>query len=139
MPDTPHTEESVPEDWKATLADLAERRAVGRSMGGEQRLAKHHAAGKLDARTRVDVLLDPGSFVELGTLAGGQDAPADAIVMGSGRIGGRPVMVAAEDFTVLAGTISHTSNSKRYRAAELAVADRVPLVMLLDGAGYRAD
>jgi len=134
MPD-----ESVPDDWKATLADLRERRDAGRAMGGEARLAKHHAAGKLDARTRVDTLLDAGSFVELGTLAGGQDAPADAIVMGTGRVGGRPIVVAAEDFTVLAGTISHTSNSKRYRAAELALNDRVPLVMLLDGAGFRAD
>src|SRR5437660_55732 len=134
MPDAP-----VPDDWKETLADLEERRAAGRAMGGEERLAKHRAAGKLDARTRIDTLLDPGSFQELGTLAGGHDAPAEAIVMGSGRVGGRPVMVAAEDFTVLAGTISHTSNSKRYRAAELAVIDRVPLVMMLDGAGYRAD
>jgi len=97
MPD-----ESVPDDWKATLADLRERRDAGRAMGGEARLAKHHAAGKLDARTRVDTLLDAGSFVELGTLAGGQDAPADAIVMGTGRVGGRPIVVAAEDFTVLA-------------------------------------
>jgi acetyl-CoA carboxylase carboxyltransferase component len=130
---------NVPDDWKATLADLEERRAAGRAMGGEERLAKHRAAGKLDARTRVDTLLDPGSFQELGTLAGDRDAPADAIVMGCGRVGGRPVMVAAEDFTVLAGTISHTSNSKRYRAAELAVIDRVPLVMVLEGAGNRAD
>jgi len=130
---------TVPDDWKTTLADLEDRRAAGRAMGGEERLTKHHNAGKLDARTRIDTLLDPGSFLELGTLAGGDEAPAEAIVMGSGRIGGRPVMVAAEDFTVFAGTISHTSNSKRYRAAELAVNDRVPLVMLLDGAGFRAD
>ena len=59
--------------------------------------------------------------------------------MGSGRIDGRPVMVAAEDFTVKAGTISQAANSKRYRVAEIAVADRVPLVMMLEGAGYRAD
>ena len=77
-----------------------------RAMGGEERLAKHRAQGKLDARARIDHLLDPGSFLELGTLVGGDDAPADAIVMGSGRIDGRPVMVAAEDFTVKAGTIS---------------------------------
>src|SRR3954469_11281510 len=133
MPDTPA------DDWKSTLADLDDRRASGRSMGGETRLAKHHSQGKLDARARIDTLLDPGSSLELGTLAGGPEAPADAIVLGSGRIGGRPVIVAAEDFTVLAGTISHTSNSKRYRAAELAVTDRVPLVMMLDGAGFRAD
>ena len=59
--------------------------------------------------------------------------------MGSGRIDGRPVMVAAEDFTVKAGTISQAANAKRYRVAEIALLDRVPLVMMLDGAGYRAD
>ena len=90
-------------------------------------------------RARIDHLLDPGSFFELGTLVGGAEAPADAIVMGSGRIDGRPVMVGAEDFTVLAGTISSSSNAKRYRAAELAVLDRVPLIMMLEGAGFRAD
>ena len=125
--------------WDATLADLEQRRAAGRAMGGDERLAKHHAAGKLDARARIDALVDPGSFLELGTLTGGESVPAEAIVLGSGRVSGRPVIVAAEDFTVLAGTISHTSNSKRFRAAELAVRDRVPLVMMLDGAGFRAD
>lgn len=126
-------------EWDSTLADLEQRRAQGRAMGGEERLAKHRAAGKLDARARIDHLLDPGSFLELGTLVGGPDLPADAIVMGSGRIDGRPVMVAAEDFTVKAGTIGQASNAKRYRVAEVAVLDRVPLVMMLDGAGYRAD
>jgi len=127
------------EEWESTLIDLQDRRVVARAMGGEERLAKHRAAGKLDARARVAYLLDPGSFQELGTLVGGADAPADAIVMGSGRIDGRPVMVAAEDFTVKAGTISQSANSKRYRVAEIAVADRVPLVMMLEGAGFRAD
>ena len=109
------------EEWEATLEDLQDRRIVARAMGGEERLAKHRAAGKLDVRARIDYLLDPGSFQELGTLVGGADLPADAIVMGSGRIDGRPVMVAAEDFTVKAGTISQAANSKRYRVAELAV------------------
>ncbi len=126
-------------EWETTLADLEARRAAARAMGGAERLAKHRAAGKLDARARIDHLLDPGSFVELGTLVGGPEVPADAIVMGSGRIDGRPVMVAAEDFTTKAGTIGQAANAKRYRVAELAVADRVPLVMMLEGAGYRAD
>ena len=126
-------------EWEATLADLEQRRAVSRSMGGEERLAKHRASGKLDARARIAHLLDPGSFHELGTLVGGEEAPADAIVMGYGQVDGRPVMVAAEDFTVKAGTISQAANSKRYRVAELAQIDRVPLVMMLDGAGFRAD
>jgi acetyl-CoA carboxylase carboxyltransferase component len=125
--------------WDEVLEQLEDRRHESRAMGGDERLAKHRAAGKLDVRARVAHLLDPGSFQELGTLVGGRSAPADAIVMGSGLIHGRPVMVAAEDFTVKAGTISQASNSKRYRAAEIAVADRVPLIMLLEGAGYRAD
>src|SRR5262244_2259948 len=126
-------------EWQTTLDDLSERRRASRAMGGEDRLAKHRGSGKLDARARIDHLLDKGSFQELGTLVGGSDAPADAVVMGSGRIDGRPVMVAAEDFTVKAGTISGAANAKRYRVAEIAANDRVPLIMMLEGAGYRAD
>jgi methylmalonyl-CoA decarboxylase subunit alpha len=126
-------------DWDDVLDDLQRRRDASRAMGGDERLGKHRAAGKLDARARIAHLLDAGSFQELGTLVGGEEAPADAVVMGSGRIHGRPVMVAAEDFTVKAGTISAAANSKRYRVAEIAVADRVPLIMMLEGAGFRAD
>ncbi len=127
------------EGWDGALADLERRRATARSMGGDERLRKHRDSGKLDARARIDHLLDPGSFMELGTLVGGEEAPADAIVMGSGRVDGRPVMVAAEDFTVMAGTISSAANAKRYRVAEIAVTDRVPCIMMLEGAGFRAD
>lgn len=132
-------ERGDPEDWDGVLAELERRRRAARAMGGEERLRVHREAGKLDARARIDHLLDPGSFQEFGTLVGGEEAPADAVVTGSGRIDGRPVMVAAEDFTVKAGTISQAANAKRYRVAELALADRVPLVMILEGAGYRAD
>ncbi len=127
---------SADDDWADTLADLEERKRRSRSMGGDDRLARHRAAGKLDARARVERLLDPGSFREIGTLVGGQ-VPADGIVAGSGLIDGRPVMVGAEDFTTLAGTIGPGSNSKRFRLAELALRTKVPLVMLLEGAGYR--
>jgi acetyl-CoA carboxylase carboxyltransferase component len=106
-------------------------------MGGPERLARHRGAGKLDARARVETLLDPGSFVELGTLVG--EVPSDGIVAGSGRIEGRPVMVGAEDFTTVAGTIGSGSNAKRYRIAELALRDHIPLIMLLEGAGYRPE
>jgi acetyl-CoA carboxylase carboxyltransferase component len=127
------------ESWESVAEDLQHRRVASRAMGGDERLQKQRSAGKLDARARIDHLVDEGSFVELGTLAGGEEAPADAIVTGSARIDGRPVMVAAEDFTVKAGTISGTSNAKRHRMAELALTDRVPLVMMLEGAGFRAD
>ncbi len=122
--------------WERVLSELAARREHSRAMGGADRLARHRAAGKLDARARVCRLLDPGSFAEFGTLAGGS-VPADGLVAGSGTIDGRPVMVGAEDFTTLAGTIGPAGQAKRCRLAELALLDRVPLVMLLEGAGYR--
>lgn len=132
-------EDESSHEWTDVLDDLARRREASRAMGGEERLQKHGAGGKLDARARIAYLLDPGSFQELGTLVGGSESPADALVMGSGRIDGRAVMVAAEDFTVKAGTISSAANAKRHRVAEIAATDRVPLIMMLEGAGFRAD
>ena len=125
------------QDWQETLEDLDRRRAHAYAMGGPERVAKHHDKGKLDARARIAHLLDPGSFRELATLVGGDTAAADGIVIGSGLINGSPVMVGAEDFTTLAGTIGPGGNSKRYRIAELAVRDKIPLVMMLEGAGFR--
>src|SRR5262245_59783148 len=104
------------DDWKETLEDLDHRRQLARAMGGPERLAKHRGAGKLDARARVERLLDADTFREFGTLVGGEVA-ADGIVAGSGRIAGSPVLVGAEDFTNLAGTIASGSNAKRYRIA----------------------
>jgi acetyl-CoA carboxylase carboxyltransferase component len=124
------------QDWEETLDDLDRRRRHALAMGGPERLDKHRGKGKLDARTRIARLLDPGTFREIGTMVGGEIA-ADAIVTGSGLINGVPVMVGAEDFTTLAGSIGPGGNSKRYRIAELALRDRIPLVMLLDGAGFR--
>jgi acetyl-CoA carboxylase carboxyltransferase component len=124
------------EDWEDTLDELSRRRQHAHAMGGTDRLAKHHGKGKLDARARLEHLLDKGSFREFGTLVGG-DIAADGIVAGSGLINGSPVMVGAEDFTTLAGSIGPGGNAKRYRLAELALRDRIPLVMLLEGAGFR--
>ena len=103
------------QDWQETLEDLDRRRAHAYAMGGPE-------------RARIAHLLDPGSFRELATLVGGDTAAADGIVIGSGLINGSPVMVGAEDFTTLAGTIGPGGNSKRYRIAELAVRDKIPLV-----------
>lgn len=124
------------QDWGETLDDLERRRQHAFEMGGPERLDKHRNKGKLDARARIEYLLDPGTFRELGTLVGGETA-ADALVVGSGEINGAPVMLGAEDFTTLAGSIGPGGNSKRYRIAELALRDKIPLVMLLEGAGFR--
>jgi acetyl-CoA carboxylase carboxyltransferase component len=104
-------------------------------MGPADKLEKQRTEGRMDARQRVATLCDAGTFVEFGTLAG--RLPADAFVAGSGSVNGRPVMVGAEDFTTAAGSIGAANNAKRYRLAELALSDRIPLVMLLDGAGHR--
>ncbi|OBI43597.1 acyl-CoA carboxylase subunit beta [Mycobacterium colombiense] len=124
------------QDWGETLEDLERRRQHAREMGGPERLDKHRNKGKIDARARIEYLLDPGTFRELGTLVGGEIA-ADGLIVGSGKINGSPVMLGAEDFTTMAGSIGPGGNSKRYRIAELALRDKIPLVMLLEGAGFR--
>src|SRR5262245_48813347 len=73
----PMTDEISSEGWEPVVQHLEERRAAARAMGGDERLQKHRGAGKLDARARIDHLLDAGSFHELGTLVGGEEAPAD--------------------------------------------------------------
>ncbi|MEE9415160.1 MAG: carboxyl transferase domain-containing protein [Acidimicrobiales bacterium] len=121
--------------WSDAVSELEKRTAAARAMGGADKIERHHAQSKLDARQRLSVLLDPGTFVEIGTLVG--TVPADGVVTGHGLINGRPVMVGVEDFTVLGGSIGPGSAAKRFRIAELAGRERVPLVMVLEGAGHR--
>ncbi|WP_254699088.1 acyl-CoA carboxylase subunit beta [Rhodococcus sp. SGAir0479] len=125
-------------DWQALLTRLAERKAAARAMGGTVKVDRYRASGRLDARARITTLLDAGSFVELGALTGDPAVPADAFVAGAGTVDGRPVTVGAEDFTVAGGSIGTAAASKRTRAAQLALRNRTPLVMMLEGAGHRA-
>ncbi len=129
--ETNHSENS----WDATLDDFVARREAAQAMGGADKVAKHRGRGKLDARQRIAALVDPGSFTEIGTLVG--TVPADGVVTGFGTIDGRTVMVGVEDFTVLGGSIGPGSSAKRFRIAELAGRERVPLIMVLEGAGHR--
>jgi acetyl-CoA carboxylase carboxyltransferase component len=125
-------------DWKPHLDELQRRRAAAREMGGAERIERLMTQrGKLDARRRLELLFDPNSFNELGALVGGVRTPADALVAGFGQVAGRMVLAAAEDFTVLGGSIGSGSMSKRYRICQLALQERVPLVFMLDGAGHR--
>ncbi len=121
-------------DWHDIRRDLQERRDAAAAMGGPDRLERQRGDGKLDARARIAALLDAGSFTEIGRLAG---SGVDAFVAGIGSIDGRSVAVGAEDFTVAGGSIGPVESAKRYRVAELALQERMPLVMLLDGAGHR--
>jgi acetyl-CoA carboxylase carboxyltransferase component len=131
-------DDEVPADWKPLLGELEARREKARAMGGPERVERlMHARGKLDARARIERLFDPGSFIEIGTFTGGPEIPADALVAGMGRIDGRPALAGAEDFSVLGGSIGMGSMAKRTRLCELALRERVPLVMMLEGAGHR--
>lgn len=107
-------------------------------MGGPEKLGRQHARGKLDARQRLAALFDDGAFTELGRLVGGlDDLPGDALVAGRGRVAGRTVLAAAEDFTVKGGSIGVGNTDKRVRLTQIAARERLPLVLLLDGAGHR--
>jgi acetyl-CoA carboxylase carboxyltransferase component len=126
--------------------DLLERRAAARLGGGEERIAQQHAADKLTARERIDLLVDPGTFSELGLHAGihysvrgleDKNAPADGVVTGYGKVDGRMVAIAAYDFTVMAGSMGMSGEIKVSRLRELALSKRMPMVWLLDSAGAR--
>jgi acetyl-CoA carboxylase carboxyltransferase component len=126
--------------------DLAARRAQIKLGGGPEKIEAQHAADKLTARERLDLLIDAGTFVELGIHAGphfsqrameGRDAPADGVITGYGKVNGRLVAVAAYDFTVMAGSMGMTGELKVTRLRELALTKRIPLVWLLDSAGAR--
>jgi len=133
------------EGWELLLAELHKRTALAEAMGGADKVAAQHARGRLTARQRIDAFLDPNSFNEIGALAGGNHpggaapVPADGLVCGSGRVGGRTVLVLAEDFTVKGGSIGHPNAAKRTRLVRLAAEQQLPLVLMLDGAGERAD
>src|SRR6266480_3428424 len=98
--------------WEDEVAELRRREELAKRMGGEEKVARQHAAARLTVRERIDALLDPDSFHEIGAIAGraeyGEDGsltefrPAN-FVMGRGRIDGRPVVVAGDDFTVRGG------------------------------------
>jgi acetyl-CoA carboxylase carboxyltransferase component len=126
-------------DWGPLLDELGRRRAAAQAMGGPEKLARQHGKGRLDARQRLDRLFDPGTFVELGALVGSldPDTPADGLVAGLGDVDGRPVLAGAEDFTVKGGSIGVGNTDKRFRLTQLADQERVPLVLMLDGAGHR--
>jgi acetyl-CoA carboxylase carboxyltransferase component len=128
------------------VEELHERRAQARLGGGEEKIAKQHAADKLTARERLALLIDEGTFTELGIHARphfsqrameGRDAPADGVITGYGRVDGRLVAVCAYDFTVMAGSMGMTGELKVTRLRELALSKRMPFVWLLDSAGAR--
>ena len=125
------------------LEDLERRAEQG---GGEARLRRHHEAGKLTARERIDLLFDVGTFQEVDKLVThrcrdcgmtDQVIPGDGVVAGQGRVDGRAVYAFAQDFTVFGGSLSETNAAKIVKIMDLAIKMGSPVVGLNDSGGAR--
>ncbi|HEY0631945.1 MAG TPA: carboxyl transferase domain-containing protein [Thermoleophilaceae bacterium] len=130
--------------WEPELDELRRREELARRMGGEERVARQHASGRLTVRERIDRLFDSGSFRETGSIAGQGSydehgeltdfVPANMVV-GQGRIDGRRAAVQGDDFTVRGGAADAAIWQKMVWAERLAHEHRMPLVRLVDGTG----
>jgi len=125
---------------------LAELERLADQGGGESRRRRQHAAGKLTARERVDLLFDPGTFQEIDRFVThrcrdfGMDAehiPGDGVVAGHGLVDGRAVWAFAQDFSVFGGSLSETNAAKIVKVMDLAVKMGAPVVGLNDSGGAR--
>jgi acetyl-CoA carboxylase carboxyltransferase component len=114
--------------------------------GGVKHIERQHGRGKLTARERIEILVDSGSFSELGSFVGTTsrridgripEAPCDGAVIGTGRVNGRLIMVHASDFTVLGGSIGAQHIAKFAKPLEMAGRWGIPMVNLLDSSGGR--
>ena len=128
------------------IARLDTLNGLALAAGGKARVDKHHEAGKLTARERIDLLLDPGSFVELDRLVvhrctdfgmEQQKIPGDGVVTGYGTVEGRQIFVFAQDFTVFGGSLSYAYARKVVKVMDLAMKTGAPIVGLNDSGGAR--
>ncbi len=123
--------------------EIQEKNPIG---GGMKHVERQHKRGKLTARERIDVLIDPGTFNELGSAVGTTsqridgrvpEAPCDGAVVGTGHVNGRLTMIYASDFTVLGGSTGTQHLMKFARTLEMAKIWGIPMVNLLDSSGGR--
>ena len=130
--------------WDPELEELRRREAFADRLGGPERVARQRAAGRLTIRERISRLLDPGTFHEVGKIAGRAtydekndltDLTPSNFVFGRGRIDGRPVVVGGDDFTVRGGSADATIKGKHNQCEQMAHELRLPLVRLVEGSG----
>jgi propionyl-CoA carboxylase beta chain len=131
---------------KGKLEDLRQRYHEAVTAAGETAIAKQHAKGKNTARERIEMLLDPGSFVEIDefvrhrSTAFGMDKNrpyGDAVVTGVGTILGRQVSLFSQDFTIFGGSLGESAGNKIIKIMDLAIATGVPIIGILDSGGAR--
>jgi len=131
--------------WQAAIDELRARKRQALAQGGDAAIERLHARGKLSARERIALLVDEGSFEELGLLAEGQipgradekGVPADAVVTGWGEIGGRRVLIAADDGSIMGGAGGILNIEKRFRLRRIAVEQGYPYIGLYEGSAIR--
>jgi propionyl-CoA carboxylase beta chain len=137
-------DEPIDPDPRRALLD--QRDAAAEQGGGPERIAKQHQAGKLTARERIDLFLDPGTFVELDKFKTHrcsdfgmeqQKVPGDGVVTGHGLVEGRQVFVFAQDFTVFGGSLSGAFSEKICKVMDLAMKVGCPVIGLNDSGGAR--
>lgn len=130
--------------WKKELDELKAREAFAEAMGGKDKVARQHSRGKMDARARIQNLLDTDSFREIGKIAGtGQysveghleHASPSNFIFGRGHISGRPVAITSDDFTVRGGASDAAIYRKFVMAEQMAHELRLPLIRMVDGTG----
>jgi propionyl-CoA carboxylase beta chain len=128
------------------LQRLEERLAANRLGGGQDKIDRQHAQGKLTARERIEQFLDEGSFEEIDALVehecidfgmADRRISGDGVVAGHGRVGSRPVFVFAQDFTVFGGSLSESNAAKICKIMDLAMKVGAPVVGLNDSGGAR--
>jgi propionyl-CoA carboxylase beta chain len=131
---------------KIKFEELEKRNQEALTAGGPDRIEKHHAAGKLTARERIDLLLDPGTFVEVDRFVthrcsefgiDKQKIPGDGVVTGYGKIDGRLVFVFAQDFTVFGGSLGEVYAQKICKIMDHAMKVGAPVIGLNDSGGAR--
>ena len=130
--------------WEPELDELRQRQALAREMGGPDKVARQHKAGRMTVRERIDALLDAGTFGEIGSISGTvsydesgalQSMTPTNFVFGRGRIEGRVVAVAGDDFTVRGGASDASIIEKQVAAEQMAHELRMPMVRLIEGSG----
>lgn len=130
--------------WLNDVDELKQRKEIARQMGGAEKVAQQHAKGRLTVRERVDHMLDPDTFREIGTLAGKAvyDVKGDlksfvpsSLVTGQGKVDGRDVCIMANDFTIKGGSTDDNAFTKQEYIERMALERKMPLVCLYEGAG----
>ena len=130
--------------WQDEVDELKKREALARKMGGEERIERQHNNGRLTVRERIDALVDPNSFHEIGALAGKATYDADGklqdftpsnFVLGTADLNGRRVVIGGDDFTVRGGAADAKVGDKSGYGEKYALEMRLPLVRLIDGSG----